>query len=98
MKRKLDHGDNSATSIAVAVLGWLAEDGDRILPFLASSGLAPETIRTSARDAGFLGGILDHVMSDEAVLLACARALDLKPERIGEAWRRLQPPEFDGDA
>ena len=88
MKRKRDHGDNSAASVAAAVLGWLAEDGDRILPFLAASGLAPETIRDSARDPGFLGG----------VLLACARALDIKPERIAEAWRRLQPPEFDDGA
>ena len=65
------------------------------MPFLAASGLGPETLRASAREPAFLVGVLDHVMGDENVLLACAAALDVKPERIAAAWQRLSPRPDD---
>ncbi|MCJ2052589.1 DUF3572 domain-containing protein [Methylobacterium sp. J-070] len=65
------------------------------MPFLAASGLGPETLRASAREPAFLVGVLDHVMGDENVLLACAAALDVKPERIAAAWQRLSPRPND---
>ncbi|MHC2000486.1 DUF3572 domain-containing protein [Methylobacterium sp. CM6241] len=96
-KRKSDRPDRSAEQVAISVLGWIAEDGDRLLPFMASSGLTPDTLRESAADPAFLSAVLDHVMGDEAVLIACATALDMKPERIADAWRRLGPPDPDAD-
>lgn len=93
MKRKSDQGPDSAERIALAVLGWIAGDEDRFFPFLALTGLSPESLRESASEPGFLAGVLDYVMSDEAVLIACAAALDLSPERIASAWRRLSPSE-----
>lgn len=95
MKRKLDHSDAAAAGLAADVLGWLVADEDRLFRFVAASGLEPGTLRESARDPGFLGAVLDHVMSDEPSLLACAEALGVKPERIASAWHRLQPPPFD---
>jgi len=95
MKRKPDHADGSSEDIAVAVLGWIAEDEDRLYPFLNASGLDPASLREAARDPGFLGAVLDHVVGNEPVLIACAQALETKPERVVAAWRRLQPPEFD---
>ena len=65
------------------------------MPFLAASGLGPETLRESAREPAFLVGVLDHVMGDENVLLACAAALGVKPERIAAAWHRLSPRPDD---
>ena len=65
------------------------------MPFLAASGLGPETLRASAREPAFLVGVLDHVMGDENVLLACAAALEVKPERIAAAWQRLSPRPDD---
>ncbi|GJE17775.1 DUF3572 domain-containing protein [Methylobacterium marchantiae] len=96
-KRKPDHPDDSAERLAISVLGWLAEDSDRLLPFMAASGLTPDTLRASATDPTFLSAVLDHVTGDEAVLVACAHALDVKPERIAAAWRRLGPPDPDAD-
>lgn len=95
MKRKLDHSDGASERLAIEVLGWLAADEDRLFRFVAASGLEPGTLRESLHDPGFLGAVLDHVMSDEPSLLACAEALDVKPERIASAWQRLQPPPFD---
>lgn len=74
---------------------WITAEDDRLLPFLAASGLGPETLRDSAREPAFLVGVLDHVMGDENVLLACAAALGVKPERIAAAWHRLSPRPDD---
>jgi hypothetical protein len=95
MKRKLDHTDAGSERLAIEVLGWLAGDDERLTRFVVESGLDPGTLRESARDPGFLTAVLDHVMGDEPRLLACAQALDLKPEKIAAAWQRLQPPPFD---
>ena len=97
MKRKLDHSAAASERLAVEVLGWLAADEDLLFRFVAASGLEPGTLRESLHDPGFLGAVLDHVMSDEQSLLACAEALDVKPERIAAAWRTLGPPDFDPD-
>ena len=74
---------------------WITAEDDRLLPFLAASGLGPETLRESAREPAFLVGVLDQVMGDENVLLACAAALGVKPERIAAAWHRLSPRPDD---
>ena len=94
-KRKPNSGDDSAEGVALAALAWMATDDERLFAFLNATGATPETLRASAQDPGFLAGILDHIMSDESTLLACAEALDTKPERIAAAWRRLGPPDFD---
>jgi hypothetical protein len=94
-KRKSTGGDDSAEGLALAALAWMATDDERLFPFLNATGVTPDTLRASAQDPGFLAGILDHIMGDEATLLACAEALDVKPERIAAAWRKLGPPEFD---
>ena len=98
MKGKPLQGDESSEALAVDVLLWIVADDDRLMPFLLASGLGPKTLRESAGDPAFLAGVLDHVMGDEGVLLACAEALKVKPERIAAAWRRLSPEPFDGGA
>ncbi|KQP50264.1 hypothetical protein ASG40_14840 [Methylobacterium sp. Leaf399] len=95
MKRKSDQGPDSAERLALAVLGWIAGDEDRLFPFLALTGMTPDTLRASAAEPGFLAGVLDFVMGDEAVLMACAASLEVPPERIAAAWRRLGPSEPD---
>ncbi|GEP11040.1 DUF3572 domain-containing protein [Methylobacterium gnaphalii] len=97
MKRKLDHVDQGSEALALDVLVWLAGDEERLFPFLQASGLNPGTVRESAGDPAFLGAVLDHVMGDEASLIACADAIGVKPEKIATAWRRMQPPDFDHD-
>ena len=94
-----DDGSGRATgadhNLAVDVLGWIVADEDRLFPFLNATGLSPETVRASLSDPAFLAGVLDHVMGDEGVLLACAKGLDIKPERIAAAWGRLSPRGSD---
>jgi hypothetical protein len=97
MKRKSNPHDDSAERMALSVLAWLASDDEHLQAFMAATGLTPDTLRASAQDPGFLTGVLDHVMGNEATLVSCATALDVPPERIAAAWRKLGPPEPDDD-
>lgn len=94
-KGKSQQGDQAARALAQDVLLWIVSDEDRVFPFLNATGLAPEDLRRGREDPVFLAGVLDHLMGDEAVLLACAQALDIPPERVASAWHHLAPPAED---
>ena len=81
-----------AEALAIAALGWLAEDGERLERFLAASGLDPANLRRAAAGPGFAAGVLDYVCGDEALLLAFADHASLKPEAIAAAQRALAGP------
>ena len=71
-----------AEVIALKALGFLASDGDRMQRFMDLTGLAPDAVRVGAGDPAFLGGILDHLLADETLLLTFCEDHDVKPERI----------------
>ncbi|GJD58518.1 DUF3572 domain-containing protein [Methylobacterium dankookense] len=95
MKHKPLQEDESIDALALDVLLWMAQDPDRLMPFLGATGLAPGDLRAGMNDPTVLGAVLDHVMADEPVLLACAEAIGVKPERIAAAWRRRVPPDYE---
>jgi Protein of unknown function (DUF3572) len=84
-----------AESVAVRALAFVAGDPERLSRFLDTTGLRPETIRQAAASPGFLAAVLDHVASDERLLLAVASAIATKPERIMQARHALAPCEFE---
>jgi predicted Zn-dependent protease len=75
----------AAAELAIAALVFLAGEQERIGRFLALTGLAPESLRTAAREPGFLLGVLDHVASDEALLLAFANESGIDPQDVAHA-------------
>lgn len=82
--------------LALGVLGRVCADEERLGRFLALSGLDPGSIRRAAAEPGFLPAVLDHVLGDESLVLAIAEELGERPERLGEARRRLAPePDWD---
>lgn len=85
----------TAGEVAGRALGFLASEPDRFARFLALSGLDPSTIRSAAADPGFLPAVLDHVLSDEALVIAFACSEALPPEQVVEARMVLggAPPE-----
>ncbi len=82
----------SAESLAVQALAFLASDSDRLGRFLAETGIAPDAIRTAAGEPGFLMGVLDHVLADERLLIAFADGAGVAPEEIGRARAGLGRP------
>lgn len=84
-----------AEEIAGRALGVLAADEDRLWRFLDLTGLTPGTLRAAAARPGFAAAVLDHVVSDEGLLLDVAEALGLSPERVARAQALLSPQAFE---
>ena len=64
----------------------------RLDRFLALSGIGVENLRAAAAEPGFLAAILDHLASDEQLLLAFSAHARQHPEAIAEAREILSPP------
>lgn len=90
MKRKPLNPDLAQT-IAVQGLAFLAEDDERLERFLALTGLSPDTLRAVVTSPEFLAGVLDHLVADEALLIAFAAAARIRPEDVMDAKHLLSP-------
>ena len=82
----------AAESIAIEVLTFLAGDPARLDRFLALSGLGRDNLRAAAGESGFLAGVLDHLASDESLLLAFAANTRHAPATIAKARDMLSAP------
>jgi hypothetical protein len=88
-----------AENLAIEALGLMAGDPERLGAFLAATGIGPEAIRHAAADPAFLAGVLDHVVGDEALLLAVAEHAGVTPQDVehaqavlsGRPWQREVP-------
>lgn len=81
-----------AEDIAIRALGFLASDPERLDRFLSFTGLGPENLRAAAQTPGFLASVLDHVASDESLLMALAGNLGLSPDVVARAHRTMAAP------
>lgn len=84
--------------LAIRALAFLAEDDVRLSGFVASSGVAVHSIRNAARDPNFLAGVLEHILSDENLLMAFAEGAGINPadvarahQAFGAVWERDLP-------
>jgi hypothetical protein len=83
---------DAAESLAVQVLTFLAGDPERLARFLALTGIGPDRIRAAAASPGFLAGVLDHVASEEALLMAFAEQSGIDPADVARARQALAGP------
>ena len=89
----------AAEDLAIAALGFIAGEPERLGRFLAITGIGPDSIRTAAREPQFLLGVLDHLAADEPLLLAFAaeNAIDrgevikARATMAGRSWERDPP-------
>jgi hypothetical protein len=65
----------SARALADDVLVWLAGDPAVLGAFLAATGLAPADLRDRSDDPDLARAVLEHLLADEALLIAACRAL-----------------------
>lgn len=59
----------SAETVALQALAWLAASDDLLPVFLGASGAAAEDLRAQAGNAEFLGSVLDFVLMDDAWII-----------------------------
>ncbi|MDA0664733.1 MAG: DUF3572 domain-containing protein [Proteobacteria bacterium] len=91
MKHPVETGRSDAAQLlAIRCLGFIAEDSDRLGRFLALSGIGPADIRARAADPAFLGGVLDYLLSDDAMVVEFAEWASIGPESVLIA-RQLMP-------
>ncbi|QFT32645.1 DUF3572 domain-containing protein [Roseibium porphyridii] len=74
-----------AQGIATEALLQLSREPEQIGRFLAFSGIGPEMIREAAGEPGFLAGVLEFYMMDEALLLAFCENAGIRPTMIAAA-------------
>ncbi len=98
MIKRTKPSPEAAEMLAIQALAFIAEDPGRMGAFLGATGFAPEAIRDAAGSPGFLGGVLEHMLADESLLLAFAESAALDPAEIvrargalGGAWERDLP-------
>src|SRR5262249_45046212 len=86
-RQSASHEDAQAAAehLAIAALGFIAGEPERLGRFLAMSGIGPDSIRAAAREPQFLLGVLDHLAADEPLLLAFAAGNAIRPRAVIQA-------------
>jgi hypothetical protein len=70
----------SAETVGMQALAWLAGHDELLPVFLGSTGASLDDLRRGAGDAAFLGSVLDFVMMDDAWVVAFCDAQGLPYE------------------
>jgi hypothetical protein len=84
----------AAEALAAESVAFLTADGARLARFLGDSGLDPSTLAAALANGGdgVLDAALDHVVSDESLLLVFASEVRRKPEEVMAARALLAGP------
>lgn len=91
-------GQDAAAELAIAALVFLAGEAERLEPFLAQTGLGPQSLRAAAREPAFLLAVLDHVAGNEDLLMAFASENGIDPLDVERARAALAPRPGDTGA
>jgi hypothetical protein len=83
---------NSAETLAIQALGWIAARDDLFAAFLGASGAAVADLRARAADPVFLAAVLDFLMQSDEVVLAFAAETGVAPEAAMQAAAVLAGP------
>ena len=85
----MSFSQDSAESVALMALSWLAGQEDHCRAFLAASGASPEDMRGRLQDPGFLGAVLDFILMDDRWVIDCCDAMGLGYTEIQTARASL---------
>ncbi len=80
----------TAETIALSALAFLADDLQRLSRFLALTGLGPQELKEQARSPRILAAVLGHLLQDESLLLVFAANGGIDPELIAPAQAVLE--------
>src|SRR5271169_6629164 len=89
MKKPSPPSPETAELLAIQALAFIAQEPERLNGFLAVTGIELGAIRNAASEPGFLGGVLEHMLGDESLLIAFAEAAGIDPAEIARARQAL---------
>lgn len=75
--------------LGLAALGFLAAEPERLVRFLALTGLTLEDLRGRAGEPSLLAAVLDHLLGDESLLFLFAESEALHPAEVAAARHKL---------
>lgn len=78
-----------AEAVALRAVGFLASDQSYMADFLSRSGVSPDALADLIENHEFLTGVLDHLLSDESLLLAFCGNAGIDPSVILPARNAL---------
>lgn len=73
---------DTAQTLALKGLAFLAEDDDRVERLFALSGLDADALRAQADEPETLAAILDFLLGDEPLLIRFCEASGLDPKSV----------------
>src|SRR5262245_19526633 len=76
-------------TLALRALARIVMSQDLLPRFLALSGLDAAGLKARAGEPQLLGGLLDFILFDEALVLRLAEELEVKPEAFAKARAKL---------
>ena len=85
LENRRDTTREQAETLAIGALGFLAGEPEALGGFLRLSGIDPANLRAAAAEPGFLAGLLDYFLANEALLVDYSRQAGIAPEEIGRA-------------
>jgi uncharacterized protein DUF3572 len=88
-KARLQSTRKAAEMLAIQALGFIGEDPRTLARFLDISGIPAGQIRTASSEPGFLAGVLEHMLSDEKLLVAFADSAGVDPAAVARAASTL---------
>ena len=81
--------NHDAGAVALQALAWTLGDADRAERLLSVTGLDPADLRARAEEPAVLAEVLGFLEGHEPDLVACAEALDIRPEALVRARAEL---------
>ena len=79
----------SAETVGLQALGWLAGNEDLLPVFLGATGASEADVRSGASDPAFLGGLLDFLMMDDAWVMSFCDSISMPYDRLMQARHSL---------
>ena len=89
MKAPSSSTRQAAEILAIQALAFIAAEPERLEGFLSATGLTVDRLRESADAPDFLGGVLEHMLTDESLLLAFADSAAIDPAAVARARNAL---------
>ena len=79
----------SAETVGLQALGWLAGNEDLLPVFLGATGASEADVRSGASGPAFLGGLLDFLMMDDAWVMSFCDSISMPYDRLMQARHSL---------
>lgn len=83
--KRISMDQEAAETLALQGLTFLAGEPQRLARFLSLTGMSPQDLRSWATEPRLQTAVLEHLLTDESLLLVAASELSMAPEAFSQA-------------